>query len=115
MKYSYIAYTKLIDNKIHYFVKKFMTFPEYDAVGDVQVGYGMHTNFEIACNICGIYDSTRSKQLLIELEQRNRPIIPNRLPIIQVSRLQRSGVKHPVQISGMVKRRLVETGAETLN
>jgi len=115
MKYSYNACTKLIDNKIHYFVKKFMTFPEYDAVADVRVGYGMHTDFEKACNICGIYDSARSKQLLFELEQRNRAKLPNRLYAVQPGRLQKHGGKDIVQINGMVKRWLAEPGAEALN
>jgi hypothetical protein len=115
MEYLYNLYTKLIDDQIHYFVKKIMTFPELHGTADVQVGYGMHTDFEKACNICGIDDSTCRKQLLAELEQRNMPRLPNRQPTIRTTRPQKPGEKNAVQITDMVNRWLAERGAEALN
>jgi hypothetical protein len=115
MEYLYHSYTKLIDDQIHYFVKKILTFPEFTGVTDVQVGYGMHTDFEKACNICGINDSACRKQILLELTQRNLPRFPKRQHSMHTTRPQRPGEQLPVQITEMVNRWLVERGAEALN
>ena len=65
MENIYTAYTKLVDNKTYYFVKKFLSFPEFKDVAPVLESYGMHTDFNKACNIAGIDNSVR-EQLLKE-------------------------------------------------
>jgi hypothetical protein len=114
MEYLYTIHTKLLDNKIHYFVKKLMTFPEFKGVANVVVGYGMHTDFEKACKISGVHDIACRKQLLLELEQRNLPKLP-KMPGIHTTRQQRHGEKHAVQIPEMVNQSLAQRGAELLN
>jgi hypothetical protein len=115
MEYLYNIHTKLVDDKIHYFVKKMMTFPEFKGLANVVVGYGMHTDFEKACSISGIHDIACRKQLLSDLEQRNQPKLPNRQPAIHTTRPQKTGQKHTVQIPDMVNRWLAQRGAELLN
>lgn len=64
METFYKAYIKISQNKSYYFVKKYLSFPEYDNVEDILEGYGMHTDFNKACNIAGINDPKVKKQLL---------------------------------------------------
>jgi len=54
METFYKAYTKTEQNKLYYFVKRYLSFPEYKDVEDILEGYGMHTDFDKACNIAGI-------------------------------------------------------------
>ncbi len=62
------AYTKVIENKTYYFVKKYLTFPEFKDVSPVLESYGMHADFNKACNIAGIQDTLLREQLLHEAE-----------------------------------------------
>ena len=68
MENFYTAYTKVIDNKTHYFVKKYLAFPELKDVSPVQEGFGMHTDFNKACDIASIFDPNIREQLLNEAE-----------------------------------------------
>jgi hypothetical protein len=68
METFYKGYTKIIQDKPHYFVKKYLSFPEYKGVSDVLEGYGMHHDFNKACAIAGITDASVRKQLLDEIE-----------------------------------------------
>ena len=94
-----------------------MTFPEFRGTANVQVGFGMHTNFEKACDISGIAvnDIACRKRLLAELEQRNLPVIPKRQIILQTNIPQKIAEKDPVQITEMVNRWVTERGVEALN
>ncbi|MEO6719567.1 MAG: hypothetical protein ABIN67_04335 [Ferruginibacter sp.] len=66
MENIYTAYTKLVENKTYYFVKKFMAFPEFQNVEPVLESYGMHTDFNKACGIAGINDASIREWLLNE-------------------------------------------------
>jgi hypothetical protein len=66
MENIYTAYTKIIESKTYYFVKKFLAFPEYQNVEPVLESYGMHTDFNKACNIAGVYDAAIKERLLHE-------------------------------------------------
>lgn len=68
MENFYTAYTKQIDGATHYFVKRFIRFPEYKGVPDVLESYGMHTSFDKACKIAGINEPAIKQQLLDEIE-----------------------------------------------
>lgn len=68
MENFYTAYTKIIDNKTHYFIKKFTTFPELTNVAPVLESYGMHTDFNKACGIAGVNDPNIREQLRREAE-----------------------------------------------
>jgi hypothetical protein len=68
MEYTYSAYTKLINDQTHYFVKKYVLFPELKGVGPVLVNYGMHTDFLKACSIASIYDNAIRQQLYKEAQ-----------------------------------------------
>ena len=48
METYYTAYTKLLDFKTYYFVKKFSVFPELKDVPPFMESYGMHTDFNRA-------------------------------------------------------------------
>lgn len=63
METFYTAYTKLLDFKLYYFVKKFTAFPELKNVAPVMDSYGMHTDFDKACSIAGITDAAVKVQL----------------------------------------------------
>ena len=64
MENFYTSYQKTVQGKTYFFVKKFLTFPEFNNVPNVLVGYGMHTDFDKACNIAMIHDATIKLQLL---------------------------------------------------
>jgi len=101
MEYVYNANTKVVQDKTYYFVKKIMALPEFKGMAEIVIGYGMHTDFEKACSIAGIYDSATRQQLLLELEQQQNA--------------QKNIAKHSVQIEESVNLRLVKLGAEMLN
>ncbi len=64
MENFYTSYTKTVQGKTYFFVKKFLKFPEFNNVPDVLVGYGMHIDFDKACSIALIHDSSIKLQLL---------------------------------------------------
>lgn len=101
MEHIYTVYTKLIQDKTYYFVKKMMVIPELKGLANVVVGYGMHTNFDKACHIAGIDDSNCRKKLLLQLEEQNKPSKPVEKPSIH--------------IADTVTRWLAGRGAEVLN
>lgn len=115
MEYLYSIDTKLVGDKTYYFVKKIMTFPEFQGLANVQIGYGMHTSFEKACTICGIDDSACCKQLLVEIEQRKIPILPIMQSTIYTTQPQKIRVKHTVHIANMVNHWLGERRAALIN
>jgi len=101
MEHFYTVHTKIIDDKTYYFVKKIMALPEFKGLADVVVGYGMHTNFEKACSIAGLHDTAKRQQLLLELEESKKVLIPEK--------------RHTVQITDSVNRWLTGFGTEVLN
>ncbi len=68
METYYTAYTKLLDFKTYYFVKKFSAFPELKDVPPFMESYGMHTDFNRACSIAGLTDETIKAGLLQQAE-----------------------------------------------
>lgn len=56
MENFYNAYTKIVDEKTYYFVKRYLAFPEFEHVSPVMEGYGMHADFVKACQIAGVKD-----------------------------------------------------------
>jgi hypothetical protein len=69
METFYTAYTKLLDYKKYYFIKKFSAFPELKDVSPILESYGMHTNFDKACSIAGLNDPLIKEQLLQQAEE----------------------------------------------
>lgn len=72
METFYTAYTKMLDYKMYYFIKKFSAFPEFKNVSPVLESYGMHTDFDKACSIAGVNDPAVKEQLLLQA-QENTP------------------------------------------
>lgn len=68
MENIYTAYTKLVENKTYYFIKKFLAFPELEGVDPVLESYGMHTDFNKACSIAAVNDLQVRERLLREAE-----------------------------------------------
>lgn len=104
MEHLYTVHTKQVEGKTYYFVKKIMTFPELGESANLVTGYGMHTDFEKACNIAGIEDMNARKNLLAGLEQQTKPkeVVPM--------------VKRPsVTITDSVNKWLSEIGVVVLN
>lgn len=73
METYYTAYTKFLDFKTYYFVKKYNVFPEYKDVPPIMESYGMHTDFEKACSIAGITDPLIREKLFLLTEEENIP------------------------------------------
>jgi len=69
METFYTAYTKLLDYKTYYFIKRFSAFPEFKDVSPVLEAYGMHTNFEKACSIAGVTDLLIRQELFHQAEE----------------------------------------------
>lgn len=68
MEHYYTSYTKIINNTTYYFVKKYSRFTELKNAPAILESYGMHTNFNKACNIAGIHDPAIRQQLFKEAE-----------------------------------------------
>jgi hypothetical protein len=101
MEHIYTIDTKMLQGKLHYFVKKIMVLPEFKGLADIVIGYGMHTSFEKACSIADIHDDATRQLLLFKLEAMNKPLAP---------------VKHlKVEITESVNHWLISRGAEVLN
>jgi hypothetical protein len=70
MEYYYTAYTKAIQDTTFYFVKKYITFPEYKDMEPVLESYGMHTDFITACKIASLNDEEIRKNLFEDLQNQ---------------------------------------------
>ena len=81
MEKIYKTYTKQINSKTYYFVKKISVFPEYENCPEVLDSMGMHTDFYKACNLAKIYDEPTLKKLMNELH-----IIPESTRIIHMQK-----------------------------
>jgi len=68
MKSMYKAYTKEINRKTHYFVKKFNYFPELENVPPILESMGMHSDFLMACDFANVEDENTVQQLMEELK-----------------------------------------------
>jgi hypothetical protein len=68
MENFYTAYTRVVQDTTFYFVKKYVTFPEYKDTSPVLESYGMHTDFNRACEIALINDQEIRSYLLADLE-----------------------------------------------
>jgi hypothetical protein len=68
MEKVYRSYRKVIDGSTYFFVKQFLVFPEIPNVQPVLEKYGMHTDFDKACNIAGLKDEIIKMKLLQEIE-----------------------------------------------
>src|SRR5438045_160098 len=93
MKPLYTAYAKSINGTTFYFVKSFKTFPEYNSVAPILETYGMHPNFEQACNIAEIYDKEIQQELINKLERDTAsanilPVYPSVAEIYSLKRRQ---------------------------
>jgi hypothetical protein len=83
MENFYTAYTRIVQNTTFYFVKKYVTFPEYKDVPGVLESYGMHTDFNRACHIAQINDKEIRNNLLANLENN-----PNSAKVIHMNTAQ---------------------------
>ena len=68
MENYYTAYTKVIQNTTFYFVKKYITFPEYKDMPGVLESYGMHSDFNRACEIASVNDQEVRKHLIEDIQ-----------------------------------------------
>ncbi|MDP4283503.1 MAG: hypothetical protein Q8891_03705 [Bacteroidota bacterium] len=67
MEHIYSAYTKVINDVTFYFLKKYITFPEFQDMPEVLDSMGMHRDFYRACDIAKIYDEGIVNKLFDEL------------------------------------------------
>ncbi|MEO8720436.1 MAG: hypothetical protein ABI372_04975 [Ginsengibacter sp.] len=79
MEHIFEAYTRDINGKTYYFVKKFSTFPEYVDSHILLDSMGMHTDFFTACRIAQINDEAIIHKLMAELN-----IIPDVVRVISM-------------------------------
>ena len=68
MENFYTAYTRVVQDATFYFVKKYVTFPEYKDAPAVLETYGMHTDFNRACQIAQINEKEIRDYLLANLQ-----------------------------------------------
>jgi len=83
MENIYKAYTKEINGKTFYFVKKFSIFPEFDDTPKVLDAMGMHTDFFKACAIAKVEDEVMVSKLMSDLH-----IIPDSARVIHMHRVK---------------------------
>jgi hypothetical protein len=80
MENFYTAYTKVVQDTTFYFVKKYVTFPEYKDLPGILESYGMHTDFNRACQIALIDDKEVRNYLLADLQNN-----PNSAKVIHMN------------------------------
>ena len=104
MKPIYTAYAKAIDDTTFYFVKSFLVFPEYPDVKPILQTYGMHTNFEDACNIAQVYDKEIQQQLLNELETNtaSSKVLPLYPSVAEIYSLRRKQIAFPALLLKLI-------------
>ena len=104
MKPLYTAYAKAIDGTTFYFVKSYVTFPEYKDVPPILQTYGMHPNFEDACNIAEVYDKEIQQQLLNELETNtaSSKVLPLYPSVAEIYSLRRKQVAFPTLLLKLI-------------
>ncbi|MGH2565898.1 MAG: hypothetical protein ACRDE8_10060 [Ginsengibacter sp.] len=71
MENFYTAYTKVVQNTTFYFVKKYLTFPEYENVPGILESYGMHADFNRACEIAAISEKAIREKLFGDIQNEN--------------------------------------------
>ncbi len=81
MENIYKAYTKEINGKTFYFVKKFSAFTEVENCPAILDSMGMHTNFYRACKIAQVNDDVAVNKLMNELH-----IIPESARVIHMTK-----------------------------
>ena len=114
MEHVYTVHTKLIHDKTYYFVKKLLALPEFPGLAEIVIGYGMHADFEKACNIAGVKDLACRQQLLTDLEKSNKPALYPQI-INRVVPVKPAVQQHTIEIADMINSWLAERGAEVLN
>ncbi len=101
MEKFYKAYIKEIDGITFYFIKKYTSFPEYKDLPDIMENYGMHKDFNRACDIALVNDSAIRQELLNTLPQnRQKPKIIHIRPKIihmNVGKIINSAVRNTQQ------------------
>ena len=80
MENFYTAYTRVVQGTTFYFVKKYVRYPEYKDVAGVLESYGMHADFNRACQIALINDKEIINNLLADLEKN-----PNNAKVIHMN------------------------------
>ena len=70
MENVYSCYTKTVNSTTFYFVKKFIVFPEFKEIEPLLESYGMHADFDKACEIALIKDAAIKEVLLNEIKER---------------------------------------------
>lgn len=80
MENFYTAYTRVVQDTTFYFVKKYVRFPEYKDLPGVLESYGMHTDFNRACEIALIDDKEIRDYLLADLQNN-----PNSAKVIHMN------------------------------
>lgn len=93
MKSMYKAYTREINRKTHYFVKKFNYFPEFENVPPILESMGMHKDFLRACDFANVEDEKTVQHLMEEL---NLTKISGKVIPIQHARKERVEKTHSI-------------------
>lgn len=81
MENIYEAYTREIDNRIYYFVKKKTRFPELSGTPEILDNYGMHADFYKACSIAHIKDENIISSLMQSVQ-----IIPESARVVPMAK-----------------------------
>ena len=71
MEHSYSVHKKEINGVPTYFIKKFLTFPDQQDIPDIREGFGMHSNFEMACSIAGVESDTIKSNLRQQVDEES--------------------------------------------
>lgn len=85
MENIFNAYSKVVAGQHYFFVKKYLTFPEFNNVPDVLIGYGMHIDFDKACKIAQVSDPVVKERLWGMLEPATSGARIINLPVSSVS------------------------------
>jgi hypothetical protein len=87
MKTNYVAYTKLLEFRTVYFIKKFVTYVNNGVEGERQLeSYGMHHNFEVACKYAGVEDEYSKAIIQLQLQQaKPKSLFSNDNPVTDIN------------------------------
>jgi len=80
MENLYDAYSKVVQGQNYFFVKKYLSFPEFNNVPNVLAGYGMHPDFDMACKIAMVTDQVVKDKLRLAAMGE-----PGQAPVVQMN------------------------------
>lgn len=87
-KFIYRAYTRVINERTHYFVKKYEAYSDVPGISPILIGLGMNVDFLKACELARVESDVAVQKMMDALQLTN--VSGRILPVSYVQTLKRS-------------------------